>query len=61
MEIDIGIRSDIPLTAAYSDLSNRFPIGKSMAGGAGWGGGGVAGCSQESGLAKAIVLFEVTK
>ena len=59
MAIDIGIRSDIPLTAAYSDLSNRFPKGKSMAGGAGVGGWG--GYSQESGLAKAIVLFEDTK
>ena len=35
MALDIGIRSDVPLTAAYSDLSNRFSKDKSMTGGAG--------------------------
>ena len=34
-ETDIGIRSDIPLTAAYSDLCNRFSRGKLMTSGAG--------------------------
>ena len=33
MALDIGIRNDIPLIAADSDLSNRFWTGKSMAGG----------------------------
>ena len=36
MAHDIGIRSDIPLTAAYSDLSYRLLTGKSMTGGAGF-------------------------
>ena len=35
MALDIRIRGDIPLTAAYNDLSNRFSIGKSVTGGAG--------------------------
>ena len=35
MALDIGIHSDFPLTAAYSDLSNRISTGKSMTGGAG--------------------------
>ena len=37
MALNIGIRSDIPLSDAYSDLSNRFSTGKSMTGGAGGG------------------------
>ena len=58
MALDIGIHSDIPLRAAYSDLSNRFSTGKLMTGEAGGGGGGlfIGVC-----LAKAIVLFKVTK
>ena len=40
MALDIGIHSDIPLRAAYSDLSNRFSTGKLMTGEAGGGGGG---------------------
>ena len=41
MALNIGIRSDIPLSDAYSDLSNRFSTGKSMTGGAGGGGGAI--------------------
>ena len=39
MALDTGIRSDIPLTAAYSDPINRFSTGKFMTGGARVGGG----------------------
>ena len=38
MALDIGIRGDIPLTAGYNYLSNRFSTGKSVTGGAGGGG-----------------------
>ena len=52
MALDIGIRSDIHLTAAYSDPSNRFSKGKAMTG---------AGRGLFTGvcLVKAIVLFDV--
>ena len=41
MALGIRIRSEIPLTAAYSDLSNRFSTGKSMTCRAGGGGGAI--------------------
>ena len=51
MALDIGIRSGIPLTAAYSDLSHRFLTGKSM----------IANLYTGVCMEKAILLFEVTK
>ena len=53
MALDIGIRSDMPLTAAYSDLSNRLSTGKQMT----WGRGLFTGVC----LGKVIIVFEVTK